>query len=145
MITNRRLPRIIVSRWSNPNLWREHVTWQLARGIHTSIVRNGYLTLEEIIVNFRCNIRDHDLVPGVFFVIIIYSNLSPNLVLHNQLVLTNLEDVCRYFDILKNDVNFTDNWQKKKQQKARWLSCFSRQCRAVQGSRKWRKVSNVIQ
>ena len=59
-------------------------------------------------------------------------------------MLTNLEDICRYSDILKNDVNFTDSWQKKNQQKAHWLSCFSRQCRAVQGSRKWRKVSHKL-
>lgn len=144
MRTNQRLPTIIVSRWSNQNLWRDHVTWQLARGIHTSIVRNGYLTLKGTIVNLRCNIQDHDLVSVVFFVKIVYSNSSPNLILHNQLVLTNLEDVCRYFDILQNGVNFTDNWQKKKQLKARWLSCFSRQWRAVQGSRKWRKRFHTL-
>ena len=38
-----------------------------------------------------------------------------------QLVL-NLEDVCGYPK--NNDISLMYNWKKRRQQKARWLSCF---------------------
>lgn len=152
MITNQRLSRIIVSRWSNPNLWRDHVTWQLARGIHTSIIRNGYLTLEETIVNLSCNIRDHDLMPVVVFFIIRCSNSSKGPVRNDLWWLrcgADGERKCLLWGMLKEITrdlitcgrgyllsNCSNNWNKrslKKQVRKVWLPVFFAESLTVDG------------